>query len=536
MARLARSAKATLCAADLLREARAHDRAGKVAEAIKAYDEVIIVGQDSGELETVAEAYRHMSVLHHRRNQPLLARSLCQASHKLATEIGNPLLIAQALNARAGMAFETGEMDEARDLYERALTTGASDPALAARIQQNLGILHNIEGDHETALVHYRHSLQAYELAEDSHGCALAHHNMGMVHADRKLWDAADEHFRKSYELAQIADDLHLQGLCLLNHAEVHLARGLYDDAKRNAEIALQVFDRIEAELDKADAYRMLGVVYRETGRPILAEARLQAALDLARSTGSVLSEAEATREMAVLFQEQNRNLEALTLLHAAYQLFSRLHAEHDAGDVNGKRDQLETTYKHVLQTWGQSIESADTYTFGHCERVATYAMAVARELGLDDVQQTTINFGAYLHDVGKVKVPHEILNKPGKLTPEEFRIMSLHPVWGIEMLEGIEFPWDIKPIIRWHHEKYDGTGYPDRLEGDDIPITAQVVGVADVFDALTSARSYRGALPRHEAMRIMAECRTHWRDDVYEAFVRAAAALEESEVTAVAA
>ena len=536
MARPARLAKATPCAADLLREGRAHDRAGKVTEAVRAYDEVIRVGNDSGELEIVAEAYRHLSVLHHRRNQPLLARSLCQASHKLATQIGNALLVAQALNARAGMAFETGEMDEARELYQRALTTGGGDTELIARIEQNLGILHNIEGDHPTALLHYERSLQAYEHSGNDHGCALAHHNMGMVHADRKLWDAADEHFRLSYALAQKTDDLHLQGLCLLNHAEVHLARGLYDGAKTNAEIALQVFDRIEAELDKADAYRMLGVVYRETGRPVLAEARLQAALDLARSTGSVLSEAEATREMAVLFQEQNRNLEALTLLHAAYQLFSRLHAEHDAGDVNGKRDKLETTYKHVLQTWGQSIESADTYTFGHCERVATYAMAVARELGLDEVQQTTINFGAYLHDVGKVKVPHEILNKPGKLTPEEFRIMSLHPVWGVEMLDQIEFPWDIKPIIRWHHEKYDGTGYPDKLEGDDIPVTAQVVGVADVFDALTSARSYRGALPREEAMRIMADSRHHWRPDVYEAFVRAAITLEASEVTAAAA
>ena len=530
MHQAARPARPVPRASDLLQEARAYDRAGQVTEAVKAYDNVIRVGHDSGEMAIVAEAYRHLSVLHHRRNQPLLARSLCQASHKLATQLGNGLLIAQALNARAGMAFEMGDMDEARDLYQRALATGESDPALIARIEQNLGILHNIEGDFKSALVHYQHSLQAYELAADQNGCALAHHNMGMVHADRKLWDAADRHFQQSYALAQQTDDLHLQGLCLLNHAEVHLARGLYDDAKSNAEAALLLFDRLEAELDKADAYRMLGVVYRETGRPVLAEARLQAALDLARSTGSVLSEAEATREMAVLCQEQNRNLQALTLLHAAYQLFARLNARTDAVDVNGKRDQLEGTYKQILRDWGQSIESADTYTYGHCERVATYAMAVAGELGLDEVEQVTINFGAYLHDVGKVKVPHEILNKPGKLTPEEFRTMSMHPVWGVEMLEGIEFPWDIKPIIRWHHEKHDGTGYPDRLEGDDIPVTAQVVGVADVFDALTSARSYRAALPREDAMRIMAESRHQWRADVYEAFVRAAARLEVAE------
>jgi putative nucleotidyltransferase with HDIG domain len=533
MSRAARTVRAAACASALLREARAHDRAGEVVAAVKAYDEVIRIAQQTGELRIVAEAYRHLSVLHHRRNQPLLARSLCLASQKLATQLGDELLVAQALNARGGMALETGEIDEARELYQRALATGPDDPALIARIAQNLGILHNIEGDHKSALTHYERALKGYEAAEDPNGRARAHHNIGMVHADRKLWDAADEHFRKSYALAQQIDDLHLQGKCLLNHAEVHLARGLYDDAKSNAETALALFDRLEAELDKADAYRVLGVVYRETGRPVLAEARLQAALDLARSTGSTLSEAEATREMAVLCQGQNRNLQALPLLHASYELFSRLHAQQDAVDVNGKRDQLEGTYKQILRDWGQSIESADTYTFGHCERVATYALAVAGELGLDDVQRTTINFGAYLHDVGKVKVPHEILNKPGKLSAEEFQTMAQHPVWGIEMLEGIEFPWDIKPIIRWHHEKYDGTGYPDRLAGEDIPVTAQVVGVADVFDALTSARSYRGAMQYHDAVRVMAEIRDQWSADVYDAFVRAAAGLMVAEATA---
>ncbi|HEY4101115.1 MAG TPA: HD domain-containing phosphohydrolase [Gemmatimonadales bacterium] len=518
-------------AADLLRDAKGHDRAGRVTEAIRGYDSVIRVGQESGELEIVAEAYRCLSVLHHRRNQPALARSLCQASHKLAAQLGNQLLVAQALNARASMAFENGDMADARTWYADALAAGSGDSALVARIEQNLGILNNIEGDYASALTHYEHSLDAYQRAGDENGRALAHHNLGMLNADRKQWDTADGHFRQSFDLAQRTDDVHLQGLCLLNHAEVHLARCLYDDAKTSAEAALKLFDKVEAELDKADAYRMLGVMYRETGRPVLAEARLQAALDLARRTGSVLSEAEATREMAVLCQAQNRNIEALTQLHAAHQLFSRLNARTDAVDVNGKREELENTYLQVLRNWGQSIESADTYTYGHCERVATYATAVARALGLDDVQQTTIRLGAYLHDVGKVKVPHEILNKPGQLSRSEFKIIAMHPVWGIEMLEEVEFPWDIKPIIRWHHEKYDGTGYPDRLEGDNIPVTAQIVGVADVWDALTSARSYRPALDRETALGIMAKSQGHWRPDVYQAFMRAAETMGTAEM-----
>jgi putative nucleotidyltransferase with HDIG domain len=174
-----------------------------------------------------------------------------------------------------------------------------------------------------------------------------------------------------------------------------------------------------------------------------------------------------------------------------------------------------------VVRNWGQSIESSDSYTFGHCERVAQYGLAVGRELGLDEEQQTTIRLGAYLHDLGKVRVPHEVLNKPGALTPEEFRLVQMHPVWGLELLATVDFPWDIKPIIRWHHERYDGTGYPDRLRGDEIPVNAQIICIVDVYDALTTTRSYRPALSHAAAVLKIQESRSWWRPDVFHAFMR---------------
>jgi putative two-component system response regulator len=104
---------------------------------------------------------------------------------------------------------------------------------------------------------------------------------------------------------------------------------------------------------------------------------------------------------------------------------------------------------------------------------------------------------------------------------------MQMHPVWGIELLESVEFPWDIKPIIRWHHEKYDGSGYPDRLRGDEIPLSAQVICIVDVYDALTTTRSYRGALDKAEALRRMHESVHWWRSDVFEAFMKTVGAAE---------
>jgi putative nucleotidyltransferase with HDIG domain len=435
--------------------------------------------------------------------------------------MGHSILAAEALNVLALFEYESGGIAEAREMFHRALDLGGTSLALRARIEQNLGILANIQGDLPGALAHYQRSLEASRIIGNEQECAIAYHNLGMISADRQSWNDADGYFRQSLAIAVRMGDVRLQGLCLLNHSEVHLARQHYDLARQSAESALGIFDRLGARLDKADAYKVLGVVYRETGRLALAESRLRSAIDLATDSGSVLSEAESSRELAKLYQVMGRNQEALTLLNAAHRLFGRLDARVDLVDVAAKRANLEETYLAIVRDWGQSIESADSYTFGHCERVAAYALEVARALGFDDVAQTTVRLGAYLHDLGKVRVPHEILNKPGALTREEFEVMQMHPVWGIELLATVEFPWDLKPIIRWHHEKYDGSGYPDRLRGDEIPVAAQVICIVDVYDALTTTRSYRGALSAEEALRRMRESQHWWRPDVFDAFMR---------------
>lgn len=502
-------------------DARAHERAGSIAEAFGCYRAAVLEAAEAGDRSVEAEALRWLAVLHHHRNERDTARDLSRRSHAIACEIGERVLAGEALNVLAGFAFESGEMEEARARYQEALELGGSDPTLRGRIEQNLGILANIQGDHAQAMAHYQRSLEGFEASGDQKGLAIAHHNLGMVSSDRRLWDEADRHFVRSLEITRQVGDVHLEGLCLLNHSEVHVARQRFEEARTGAEQALAIFDRLGARLDVADACKVLGVVFRETGRFTLAESRLQSAIEQAVETGSVLSEAEASRELARLYQTTGRNQEALQLLNAAHRLFSRLDARVDLVDVAAKTGRLEETYFAVVRDWGQSIESADSYTFGHCERVAGYAVAVAEALGADQGQLTTIRMGAYLHDVGKVKVPHQVLNKPGKLTEEEFAVIKRHPVWGVELLASVEFPWDIKPIIRSHHERYDGNGYPDRLRGDEIPLGAQIICVVDVYDALTTTRSYRGAMSHAEALARMEESRHWWRPDVYAGFLR---------------
>jgi putative nucleotidyltransferase with HDIG domain len=527
----ARSAEQTSAdrAAELLSDAIASERSGSVEDAIAGYRAAIADAERFGDRRTHAEALRRLSVQHHHRGERDAARELSHQSYTIAQEIGDDVLAGEALNVLANFTLEGGALEDARAQYLEALKLGGANPLLRGRIEQNLGILANIRGEHAEALLHYRRSLAAFESSGDDRGCAIAYHNLGMVSADRQNWEDADRYFRRSLEITRRVGEVHLEGLCLLNHAEVHVARQRFEEARGNAEAALAIFDQLGARLDKADVYKVLGIVYRETGRHALAESRLRAAIDQAVATGSVLSEAEASRELARLFQTMGRNQEALRLLSAAHRLFTRLDARVDLVDVASKVQRLEDTYLAVVREWGQSIESADSYTFGHCERVATYSIAVATHMGCDEGQLTAIRLGAYLHDVGKVKVPHEILNKPGRLTDQEFEVIKMHPMWGIELLATIEFPWDIKPMIRSHHEKYDGTGYPDRLRGEEIPVAAQIVCIADVYDALTTTRSYRGAMSKEEALGKMEESRHWWRPDVYRAFIRSMEAAPQA-------
>src|SRR5579859_2135749 len=506
-------------AADLLHEARTREREACLPEAIVAYEAAIAAAEHSDETAILAEALRRLAAVRGQRDQHVEARELCRRSFTVACDSGHETLAAEALNTLGVLDLQSGALSDARRNFVLAVERGGDNRELRARVEQNLGIVANIQGDFDGALAHYQRSLEAYTAAHNEHGCAAAYANLGIVCTDRGALDEADQYFQQCHAIAIRAGDTYLQGACLVNHAEVHVARQRYEEALRSAEGALAIFDQLGAKAVKAEAYRLIGMVYRDTGRPALAESRLRSSLELAATTGSVLNEAEATRELAILYQSMARNQEALTLLNSAHRLFHRLDARVDLINVGGKVEALENTYRAVVREWGQSIESSDTYTFGRCERVADAAIRVARALGLDEQTLTTIRLGAYLHDVGKVRVPHEILNKPGPLTPDEFDVIKMHPVWGIELLASVEFPWDLKPIIRWHHERFDGSGYPDRLRGDEIPLAAQIVGIVDVYDALTTTRSYRPAMSHQTAIAEMTRCRSWWSPRVFEAF-----------------
>ena len=506
--------------ATFLRQGNEHERAGRLLEALEAYGAVANEADERADGHVLATALRRSAVIRRRRQEDDVALAHYRRSYEVASAIGEHVLAAEALNGVAAVHINRGDWESAREHLRRAIEVGEGSDELRGRIEQNLGIMANIEGDIAGAIAHYQRSLDSFRAARSESGCAIAYHNLGMVSADRRLWEDAERYFQASLEIAESTGDINIRAHVLLNRTEVDIARGHYEDARRHAEQALKIFDEMGAVDRKAAAYKYLGVLYRETGRPTLAEARLKTSVELAIQVGAPLAQAEASRELALLYQGLGRNQDALRLLNSSHRLFRRLNARLDLVDVGTKVAHLESVYLTIVRDWGRSIESSDTYTFGHSERVASYASVVAEALGLDDADITTVRIGAYLHDLGKVRVPHEILNKPGKLTNEEFDIMKLHPEYGLEMLASVEFPWDIKPIIRSHHEKLNGKGYPDRLQGDEVPLTAQLIGVVDVFDALTTTRSYRAAMSHEAALTEMRTCVDWWKPEVLQAFL----------------
>ncbi|HJT70108.1 MAG TPA: HD domain-containing phosphohydrolase [Terriglobales bacterium] len=165
--------------------------------------------------------------------------------------------------------------------------------------------------------------------------------------------------------------------------------------------------------------------------------------------------------------------------------------------------DELETA-ESVLCTLGLSVESRDPYTEGHCERLAENASNLGRYLHLDEEEIIALRRGGYLHDLGKIAVPDEILKKGANLNSEEWAVMRRHPVTGENICRPLKSLRLVLPIIRNHHEHYNGTGYPDGLEGDSIPLLARILQVADIYDALTTTRPYKPALTHDHAAATM--------------------------------
>ena len=181
----------------------------------------------------------------------------------------------------------------------------------------------------------------------------------------------------------------------------------------------------------------------------------------------------------------------------------------------------LEEAFWSTIRSLAEAIDAKDSYTRGHSDRVADYAEALARKLDLEEDMLSAVRCAGYLHDTGKIGIPDAILLKPGKLTEDEFSQIMGHPILSHKIIEPVQFPYEVKPLVRHHHEHIDGSGYPDGLVGEEIPLGARIIGIADAYEAMTSDRPYRVALSRPAALDELKRCAgTQFDSDLVEAFL----------------
>ncbi len=492
--------------ADLVEEGQRCDRAGLREMARDAYEKALR-GVRRGDGATAAGIVRRIARSHMEDGQfdtALDCLSAALAISELHGDIGG---IAHALNWMANAQSARGDLDRADQLYVRALAYAMAgrDDSLEAMISQNRGSISSMRGDLVSALDHYASSLVTYRMLGLRQYLGPVLNNMGLVYTQLDRLDEAQAAYEEAVTHCDATGDVTHRLLALINSAHLWLAHG---DIDRAAELCESVLAEATAAGDLrslGETFRHMGVIARTRGDLPEAELQLNAALTNAMGREDLLLAAESSREQAELFEMMGKNTQMLQALSQSHQLFTKLRARHNLADIEKRIGRLETRFVDVVSRWAQTIESADAYTLGHCQRVSDYACALAREIGFDEITMFWFRIGALLHDVGKIDVPIEILNKPGRLTDEERIIIEGHAAAGAVLLRDIEFPWDIIPMVRGHHERWDGRGYPDQLAGTDIAFSARILCVADVYDALTTDRPYRAAFSRDQALAMMA-------------------------------
>jgi putative nucleotidyltransferase with HDIG domain len=504
----------------LLDRALPLEQAGDWESAIALCEEGFRQSIAERELDTLVEALFRLGLCY-RQTDAELATEYFELTLVVAELHGDHSHAGRALNALATQLYMHGQLDLAESHYHRAreLAFAGDNLLTSGQIDQNLGSLAVVRGDRKQAKLRYSSALHCYREIGHDRGVAGVLNNLGMMHVDIGEYGVAKRYLDEALLVSRRTGDLATEGIIHINRTEMLIGMRDLEGARASCDEAYELVSRMGEHSNRADALSLYGIIYRETKKYHLAEVHFREAIEVASRFTYPLQEAEAQREMALVLRTQDRNREALQALNRAHELFRRLQAKRWEADINQRIGKLETEFLSLVRGWGESIEAKDRYTSGHCERVADYACLIAAESGVPEPDMIWFRMGAFLHDVGKTEVPEEILNKPGKLTASERKIIEHHTVAGDEILSSIEFPWDIRPMVRSHHERWDGTGYPDRLAGEEIPLTARILRIADVYDALTTTRSYRSTLSPERAFEMMEEDAGSFDPDIFAIF-----------------
>ncbi|MDB4876780.1 MAG: diguanylate cyclase [Gemmatimonadetes bacterium] len=490
----------------LIQQAQLAEREGRRDDARSLYERALYSLRRSEDGKLASSLLRWIARTYQLDADLAAALDCLEAAIAIAELVGDAGAVGHAINIQAIVYQQDGDLDKAESLWieARSQAITAGETRLAAMTAQNLGVISAVRGDHEKTLRHYRTSLAEFRTLGAPKEVLIALNNMGKLCTDLERWEDATKAFEEGTQIADALGDIPARIMIEVNRAALEIARGDFVAARSACELAMSLSVQTPGGFSQGEIEKHFGTVAREMGELAAAEAHLERARVIALEGRDLLLSAETAREHAELCRKQGRHRDALMHLNRGHRIFTQLSAKRDVADIDRHNARLERHFLEAVRHWSATIESKDRYTQGHCERVADLACALALRAGLETRELFWFRIGAIVHDVGKLIIPSDVLNKPGKLAPDEWELVKRHPVAGVEMLSDMDFPGDVIPMVRSHHERWDGQGYPDQLGGADIPRSARILCIADVYDALTSKRSYKGALPHDAAMEVM--------------------------------
>lgn len=493
---------------DLHREkGKAFASQGKLEDAIEEYQKILSYCRDSSHLHVKSETFTQIGQLLGKQGDYDRALGYLQRAIGAYRRLDDTAGTCKALRNLGVIYVELGEFEEAEVTLEEAISLARTlgESILQADLVNNLGAIQNMRGNWRRALLLYHESLNTYAEFKEIRKSAYTKNNLAITLLEQGLNDEAFDYFRQAYEIATQIKDASLTVIVDINLADLYLKKGFPADAARHCAKAQEHLEQsgvVNGHL--VEVRKIAGKIAAERNDTDTALRCFNEALDMSREIGSRFLEADVMLERGLLHRAANRPYDALNDLEGSYHLYATLKA-------TGRREQtelaissIELLYLEIFNAMAIEVDQKDPYTKGHSDRVASLTLLLGRELGLRSSILKTLVAGALLHDIGKIRIDDAVLKKSGRLTEEEFQQIKQHPSLGLNLLEGREFPWNIRPIVLHHHEKVDGSGYPLGLRGENIPLGARIVGIADVFDALTSDRVYRGAYTPEQALDIM--------------------------------
>lgn len=480
---------------------------GKYELAIKEYQKILNLCRDNTYLSLKSETFTQIGQLLAKQGDHDRALGYLQRAIGAYRRLNDPEGMCKALRNLGVVYVELGEFEEAELTYDEAIKTAreTGDRLLYADLINNLGTIMNMRGNWRRALELYRESLLIYEAGQEIRKRAYTENNLAITLSEQGMNDEAFEYFKKAHETGTNINDATLILIVDINLADLYIKRGQLSEAEYHCQKAHRyLLDSSLVNGNLVETKKIFGKIARHRKDHKAALDFFEEGLTISREIGAKFLEAEVLMERGIVLRDMDRHLDSLADLEASYHIYNQLKAEGKQVEIEKIIKSIEELYLEIFDLMSQKVDLKDKYTKGHSDRVASFALLLAKELSLKSNMIKSIVAAALLHDIGKIKIDDCVLNKNGKLTPEEFELIKQHPGWGVEMLRGMEFPWDIKPLILHHHEKLDGTGYPHGLKGEDVTLGMRIISIADVFDALTSDRVYRPAYDTDKALEIM--------------------------------